>query len=427
MVARRDSCGLRRRIEVSDRVVVTGLGVISPAGVGTEPLETALRHSRSVIRALEEPGDASAPAIGGRVRGLEALDILPRRLARRLDRSALMFASAAQLALEAAGILTPSLDRSAVGVFEGSALAGLGRALDEHRTLLEEGAGHLSVRTLTAAMTGAGGGAVALLHGLRGPALAVSCGSVSSACALGAALDQIRLGEVDVAIAGGSEAPLQPLVLALFRRAGLLASGQGPPERACRPFARDRDGTVLTESGAAVILEALPHAVRRGAPILGELRAVALTNDAASLVAPAADAAERARAMTRVLRKARAGADEVELVAAHGTATAFNDMQETLALKKALGERARRVPVSALKSGLGHALGAASVLELVGTLLAMHGGFVPPTLNLEQPDPECDLDYVPLHSRSARIGLALLNAAGFGGRNASLLIERWTH
>lgn len=407
------------------RVVVTGLGVLSAAGVGTQALATALRGGRSAIRQIESPSDACGPGIGGRVDGLEGLDVLPRRLARRLDRSALLFASAAQMALEASGVLERPLDRSAVGVFEGSSLAGLGRALDERRTLLEQGPERLRVQALTAAVTGAGSGALSILHGLRGPVVTVSSGSVSSACALGAALDQIRLGEVDVAIAGGGEAPLHPTVVALFHRAGLLASKQTEPERACRPFARDRDGTVLAEGGAAVVLEALPHAVRRGAQIRAELRAVALTNDAASLVAPAADAVERARAITRVLRKARASAEEVEYVAAHGTATRSNDKQETLAIKKGLGERARRVPVCAMKSGLGHTLGACTALELIGTLLAMQGGFVPPTLNLDDPDPECDLDYVPRYARVASVGLALVNAAGFGGRNAALLLERW--
>jgi len=397
------------------RIAITGLGVVSPAGVGARRFGSALRRGRSLVRRVEVAGGCARGEIGAPVSGFDALDFLERRTARRLDRSAHLFVAASRLAVEDAR-LECRVDPERVGVYEGTSLGGLDSALRERR--------RPTPSVLTRAMTGTGASMVSILERFHGPVFTFSNGSGASACSLKGAVDQLRLGEVDCALAGGAEAPLSAPVLAAFRRAGLLSSRVEEPEGACRPFDATRDGIVLGEGAAVFVLERWDDAVGRGATILGEIVAIALTSDAASLVAPGPETGQPSRAIREVLARAGVTADDVDYVSAHGTGTRLNDSAETKALKQGLGPRAKSVPVSSSKSMFGHALGASTALELAKTIVAMRDGFVPPTVNLHEADPECDLDYVPGESRPAEVVTALVNNSSFGGKNASLLVRR---
>jgi len=400
------------------RVVVTGVGIVGPAGMGLPALAQALRSGRSFTRVtFPEQGLLGAPACE---EGLEGL--LDRREARRLDRGAQLFAAAARLALADAGLDRPVAHPDRAGVFEGTALGGLGATLAEQAWLLGSAGRRPRPGMAVTGQTGSGSGFVALAAALHGPAVTISSGSVSSALAIGSAVDQIRLGVVDWAIAGGGEAPLCLSILELLTATGMLSSRAEEAASACRPFDVSRDGTVLAEGGAALILEAREHAHRRGAPVRGGIRSVATTTDAVDMVAPANDAGARARCLRLALEGAGLAAGSLDLVAAHGTATRANDPVESRALRAAFGAAGAAVPVVGLKSGLGHALGACTAVEVVCVLAAIEGGFVPPTLHLTQPDPECPLALVRGSARETPVRRALVHSAGFGGRNAALVI-----
>jgi 3-oxoacyl-[acyl-carrier-protein] synthase II len=412
---------------MDSRVVITGMGVISPAGVGVQPLLSVLQRGTSCVRRIDTFDTADLPCkIGAQVADFEAEDYLSARQAKRLSRQAQLFVAAAVQALGDAAFSEVRLAaRSRVGVFEGTSLGGLCRALEENEVYLSRGYHHIHPLAVNAAMTGVGGSMVSVLHGFTGPVLAFCNGSVSSACAIAAAVDQLRLNHIDVALCGGGEAPVDRHIFLLFSRAGMLSTRNESPQTACRPFDATRDGVVLGEGAAVLVLERLEHAERRGATIYAEIAAVALTSDARSLTAPAEDGAQQARALCEAMRAARVTPSEVDYISAHGTSTRLNDRVETLAIKKAFGKWALTVPVSAMKSMVGHSLGACTSIELVGTVLAMQQGFLPPTINLTTPDPQCDLDYVPNQSRRARIDIALVNNSSFGGKNSAVLVRRY--
>jgi 3-oxoacyl-[acyl-carrier-protein] synthase II len=260
---------------------------------------------------------------------------------------------------------------------------------------------------------------LSMRYGIRGPALTLSCGSVSASTALQVALDQLAADTIDVALVAAAEAPVTRSVLALFGRARALSRRREGADRACRPFDAFRDGIVLGEGAAALVIVRGTDADNPLALVTG----VAMTGDANSLLAPAEDGVQQARAIKEAMRRAGVSSDEVDYVSAHGTGTQLNDRAETRALKLALGEHARRVPISSSKSMFGHCLGACSALEIVKTVLCMRQGIIPATLNLEHPDPDCDLDYVPVRPRSAKIDVALVNNSSFGGRNACTVLR----
>ncbi len=411
---------------MDSKVVITGMGVISPAGVGVEPLLTALQRGTSCVRLIDTFDTADLPCkIGAQVADFAAEEYLSARQAKRLSRQAQFFVAAAAQAVRDAAISEVWLDRDRVGVFEGTSLGGLCRALEENEVYLSRGYHHIHPLAVNAAMTGVGGSMVSVLHGFTGPVLAFCNGSVSSACAIAAAVDQLRLNHIDVALCGGAEAPVDRHILLLFSRAGMLSTRNEVPETACRPFDATRDGVVLGEGAAVLVLERLEDAERRGATIRAEIDAVSLTSDGRSLTAPAEDAAQQARALSEAMQAARVTPSEVDYISAHGTSTRLNDRVETLAIKKAFGEWAWTVPVSAIKSMVGHSLGACSALELVGTVLAMQHEFLPPTVNLTRPDPQCDLDYVPNRARPGHIDVALVKNSSFGGKNSAVLVRRY--
>ena len=364
--------------------------------------------------------------IGAVAADFDARDFLDKKEAARLDRSAHFFVSSAVMAAEAAELTPTPVNPTRVGVFEGTSLGGIASLIAEIRRFDRGVRPNNRPRALSTAMTGAAGSHVARRLGIQGPVVAISCGSVSTGAAISAAYDQLRLGAIDIALVGGGEAPLIDPILGLFSRVGLLAAPCDRPERACRPFDALRNGTVLAEGGSAIVLERLAHASRRGAPIHGEIRGVGTTNDADGRVAPSLDSRPRAASMLLALDRAGAARGDIDYISAHATATVSNDRAETAAIKQAFGADAYQIPIGSPKSVLGHALGTCATLEAVATVIAMQGGFIPPTLNLENPDPQCDLDYVPRHARPGTIDLALRHNASFGGRNNSIVLRRWS-
>lgn len=406
------------------RIVITGMGVVSAAGVGTAALQKVLRNGQSCVRRIEAFDTRDlASKIGATVNAFDPRDFLDGREIKRLDRSAQFFIAAGQMAMNDSGLGDGQVDSGRMGIFEGTSLGGLSKALTEHEVLLSKGAHFVTPKTLSAAMTGAGGSMLSILHRLHGPVMTLSNGSVSSASAVGVGVDQLRLHEIDVAVVGGGEAPLTRPIMTLFSRAGMLSTHNDSPETACRPFDATRDGVVLGEGAAALVLERLESARCRDAKIYGEVAAVAFTSDAYSFVAPAPDAEQQTRALQLALSKAQVTPDQLACIAAHGTSTLLNDRVETQALKQAFGDHAHRIPVCAIKSLLGHTLGACTVIEMVAMLIAIQQQFVPPTINLTVPDPECDLDYVPNVARLQPVNWVLVKSASFGGKNSAILLR----
>jgi 3-oxoacyl-[acyl-carrier-protein] synthase II len=398
------------------RVVVTGVGVLTAAGIGLSGLAEALRDGRTRLRRLDDR-DGLYGYVGGAVPGFDPTCFMPAKTARRLDRSAQLFLAASVLAQRDAD-LPPSSATWRSGVFEGTAVGGMeaiGRAARGSTAALP---------LVAQAMSGAGAAAVSAQIGFAGPSITFASGSVSSACALAAAFDQIRLGAVDVAMAGGGDAPLLPPLLDVFRRAGLLSPGDDA-ETACRPFDAARTGTALAEGAAALVLESLVHARERGARIYAEVAGVAQTSDAGHPLRPDESGVARAAAIVRAVEQSGRGREAIDHLVPHATGTRSNDRADARALEAAFGGAGARVPVSALKSILGHTLGACTAVETAAVLAAMEGGFVPPTAGLETIDPGCRLT-LPRRASAPGARCALVASSALGGRNAALVVERWS-
>lgn len=411
---------------MKERIVITGMGAITPAGVGVPALSKALQEARSCVHKIEAFETSDLPCrVAATVPSFQATDFLPFRDTRKLDRTGQLFVASAQMALKDSALNRQQLDTERIGIFESTSLGGLNRALRELENFLTRGYSHINPLTLTAAMTGNGGGMLSPLFSIQGPLITFSNGSISSATALVSAVQHLLLGEIDVAVVGGSEAPISRPILAVFNRARVLTTHNDPPETACCPFDTDRDGIVLGEGGAVLVLERLEYARKRDARIYAEVAGVALTADAWSLVAPEPQANQQARAILKALKMAGLSAGQIDYISAHGTGTRLNDRVETHAIKKSMGEAAYRIPVSSSKAMLGHTLGACSVVEIIKTILAMWEHFIPPTLNLTTPDPECDLDYVPQAARPGDIHRALVKNSSFSGKNSAIVLKNW--
>jgi 3-oxoacyl-[acyl-carrier-protein] synthase II len=403
------------------RVAVSGLGVVSPLGNDVTTFFDALVQGRSGIRRLQGPhAERLACRIGGTV-AFDGAAHFPAAKLRMLDRVSQFALAAAMQAVADAGIDLSGVDKSRAGVFVGTGLGGAETTDEGYHTLYAQQSDRLKPFSVLMAMVNAPASWIGLEYGLSGPNLTYSTACSSSAVAIGEAARRIASGEMDVAIAGGTEAPLNFGTVKAWEALKTLATeDKDDPSASCKPFARDRSGLVLGEGAAMVVLESEEHLRRRGGRARGAVLGYGLTTDAAHITRPSVEG--QRDAMARALEDAGLAPDEIGYVNAHGTGTAANDAVETAALKLVLGERAYRAPVSSTKSMHGHLLGAAGALEFVATLLALQNGIAPPTINLRVPDPECDLDYVPLAARpipSARA--ALSSSFAFGGTNAVLV------
>ncbi|HEX2049168.1 MAG TPA: beta-ketoacyl-ACP synthase II [Actinomycetota bacterium] len=406
-------------------VVVTGMGVVSPIGVGADAFWDGLMSGRSGAGAISHFDASTLPVrIASEVRDFDAETFMAPREIARTDRFTQMAVAASSMAWDAAGCGDLGLAPDRIGVIIGSGIGGLLTIEREHESFLRGGARRVSPFMVPKLMANAGAGAVSMRYGLLGPNFAPVSACATGAHAIGEAYRQIRYGAADVMLAGGSEAALTPTAVSAFARMGALSRRNDDPAAASRPFDAGRDGFVFGEGAGVLVLERRDVAERRGAPILATLAGYGASSDAYHLTQPDPDGAGAVLAMNRALEDAGVSHEDVDYVNAHGTSTPYNDRVETIALKTAFGVEAKRVPVSSTKSQTGHLLGAAGAVEAAVCVLAMDRGVVPGTINLEEPDPECDLDYVPQGPRELRVRVALSNSFGFGGQNACLVFTR---
>jgi len=408
------------------RVVVTGMGVVSPIGIGVEEFKKGLFSGKSGVRriTLFDPSSYRSQ-IAGEVRDFDPRKYLSPKEIKRMDRFTQFGMVAAEEAIRQAGINFEEEDTSRMGVLVGSGVGGLSTIEREEGNLLRGGPQKVSPFLVPMLITDIASAQVAIRYRLSGPNLSISTACATGNHSIGEAFRVIQRGEADLMIAGGAEAAITPLGLAGFCSMRALSTRNEEPEKASRPFDRERDGFVIGEGAGVVVLEELNRARKRGATILGEIIGFGMTADAYHITQPIQDGRGIKEAMLRALKDAGVSPQEVDYINAHGTSTPLNDRIETQAIKDLFGEHAYRVPVSSTKSMTGHLLGATGGVELIACLLALNEGVIPPTINYENPDPECDLDYVPNKARKLNIKIALSNSMGFGGHNAVLIVKKY--
>jgi len=406
------------------RVVVTGLGLLTPLGTGVEKTWKALCAGQSGIGRITKFDPAAyACQIAGEVRDFDPAAYIEKKEIKKMDAFIHFAVAASQMAVDDAGLKVTEENAERVGVYIGAGIGGLPAIEHYHSVLLHKGPDRVSPFFIPMVIINLASGQVAIRFGARGPnSCAVTACATGNHC-IGDAFRIIQRGEADVMLAGGTEATITPLAVAGFGAAKALSRRNGEPTRASRPFDRERDGFVLGEGAGVLVLEERETALRRGARIYAELVGYAMTSDAYHITAPPDDGEGAVRCMKLAIQDAGVPPAEVGYINAHGTST-FADKIETQAIKQVFGERAYQIPVSSTKSMTGHLLGAAGGIEAVFSVLAIHRAVVPPTINQENPDPECDLDYVPGQARSVSVGVALSNSFGFGGVNACLVFKR---
>jgi 3-oxoacyl-[acyl-carrier-protein] synthase II len=411
---------------VSRRVVVTGIGLVSSLGIGTDANWTALTAGRSGIGTITK-FDASqfSTRIAGEVRGFDPLNFVEKKDVKKMDVFIQYAIAASQFAVDDAGLRITSEIAPNVGVFIASGIGGFTTIEREHKALLEGGPRKISPFFIPSAIINLAAGQVSIRFGAKGPNSATCTACSASAHAIGDAYEIIRRGEADVMIAGGSEAAITPMGIGGFGALRALSTRNDEPWRASRPFDRDRDGFVVGEGAGVLILEEHDLARRRGARVYAELVGYGMSADAFHITAPSEDGDGPLRVMIKALKSASIDPEELSYINAHGTSTPHGDKVETIAIKRCFGEHAARLPISSTKSMTGHLLGAAGGLEAGITALAVHHQTVPPTINLEHRDEDCDLDYVPNCARRVEVEYALSNSFGFGGTNAALLFKRY--
>jgi 3-oxoacyl-[acyl-carrier-protein] synthase II len=405
------------------RVVVTGMGVISPIGIGVQDFLLNLRKGKSGIRKITRFPVHEYPCRIAAEVDFEPTEYLDRREARKMDRFSQFAVVAARMAIEDAGLQGAIPESS--GVVMGTGIGGMETFERESRVLSERGPGRVSPFFIPMMIANMAAGQVSIDLGLKGPINTVVTACASGTNAIGEAFWIVKRGGADVMVTGGTEAPITPTSLAGFCALKALSTRNDRVGRASSPFDKFRDGFVMGEGAAILVLENLETALARGARIYAEIVGYGMSSDAYHITAPSPGGEGAARAMRAALESADISPEQVDYVNAHGTSTPANDVHETQAIKAVLGERAREVPVSSVKSMLGHLLGAAGAIETLATALALKNRFIPPTINYETPDPDCDLDYVPNEAREAEIDVALKNSFGFGGQNACLVLKRY--
>lgn len=407
------------------RVVVTGMGAICAIGNDVDAVWEAAVAGRSGVAPITHfDPDGFETTFAAEVKGFDPDASVGRKERRRMDRYTQLAVTATREAVASSGLdIGPIAER--VGVLIGTGMGGIDTFEQGTEIMLERGPKRVSPFFVPMTLPNMASGVVAIDIGAKGPNLAPTSACAASAHAIGEAALMIRYGRADVMIAGGSEAPITRMGVAGFNAMGALSRRNDAPERASRPFDLERDGFVLAEGGAVLVLEELEHAMDRGATILGEVVGYGSTDDANHMVQPAPEGAGAARAMGLALQDAGIAPQDVGYINAHGTSTQLNERLETAAMKHAFGEHAAQVAISSTKSMTGHLLGAAGSLEAVITLRALATGVLPPTINQEVPDPDCDLDYIPNEAREADVAIAMSNSMGFGGHNVSLVFRRW--
>jgi 3-oxoacyl-[acyl-carrier-protein] synthase II len=409
------------------RVVVTGTGMVTPLGIGTEASWRALCQGKSGVGPVTH-FDASQfrTRIAGEVKGFNPHDFIDRKLVRRGDRFIHFALAAAQMALEDAKLKIDAANDERVGVSVGTAMGGIESIEKNHELLIRGKRQQISPFFVPSFLCNMATGQVAITFGAKGANMCTVTACASGTHAIGDAAVILQRGDVDAMIAGGTEAAIRPLVFAGLDPLKVMSARNDEPEKASRPFDKGRDGFVIGEGAGMVILEELESAQKRGARIYGEVLGYGLNSDAYHITAPDPEGKGAASCMRLALEDAGISPDQVDYINAHGTSTELNDLSETRAIKSVFGERAHRIPISANKSMMGHMWAGAGVTEAIASLLTIRDGIIPPTINYETPDPECDLDYVPNKARKAEVNIVLSNSFGFGSTNGCLILGKFS-
>ena len=407
------------------RVVVTGLGMISPLGVGTELTWQGLIEGRSGVGLITKFDASAYPCrIAGEVRDFNAEDFIEKKEIKKSDTFIHYAVAATQMAFDDSGLDMAKEDSDRVGVIIGSGIGGLPLIEETHSKLLERGPSRISPFFIPGLIVNLAAGQVSIRFGAKGPSSAPATACATGAHAIGDAMKVIRHDEADVMIAGGTEAVVSPLAVGGFSAMRALSTRNDEPQRASRPWDADRDGFVMGEGAGIVILEEREHAIARGAKIYCEITGYGMTSDAYHITSPSEDGDGMMRVMGRALKDAGLDPSAIDYINAHGTSTSVGDKTETVAIKRLFGDQAYKVAISSTKSMTGHLLGAAGGIESAFAAKVVETGIIPPTINYETPDPECDLDYVPNQARRANITPVLSNSFGFGGTNATLIFSK---
>jgi 3-oxoacyl-[acyl-carrier-protein] synthase II len=408
------------------RVVVTGLGMVTPLGIGVEENWDAVSKGKSGIGPITKFDASAFPSrIAGEVKGFRSEDFLAPKVAKHLDIFIHYAVASARMAVEDAKLNITPKNNHQVGCITGSGMGGLTTIEFYHKVLLEKGPRRISPFFIPSIIANMASGQIAIEFGVRGPNSSIETACAASSHAIGESFKIIQRGAAEAMITGGTEAVLTPLALGGFTSMKSLSTRNEEPQKASRPFDRERDGFIMSEGGGIVVLEELQHALERGAKIYAEVVGYGMSADAYHFTAPDSDGLGARLCMEAALRDAGLNVSDIDCINAHGTSTKLNDISETKGIKSVFGDHALKVPISSTKSMTGHLLGGAGVVEAIYSVLTIKHGLIPPTINYEFPDPQCDLDYVPNKARRARVRTVLSNSFGFGGTNSSLIFQQF--
>ena len=408
------------------RVVVTGLGVVAPNGIGTETFwENLVAGVTGIDRITRFDASHHDSKIAGEIKGFDPLLYMEKKEVKKMDLFIHYALASAIMAIDDARLKFEESERSRIGTLIGTGMGGIPALEESHNVLLEKGPGRISPFFIPSIITNLASGQIAMRYGFRGPNSCVSTACATGNHAIGDSLELIKRGAADVMIAGGSEAVITPLTIGGFGAMKALSTRNDEPHRASRPFDKGRDGFVMGEGAGVLVLEELQHALRRGAKIYAELVGYGMSADAYHMTAPEPEGVGAITSMRLALEAAEMRPEDVDYINAHGTSTPMGDTAETRAIKQVFGGHAYRLAVSSVKSMTGHLLGAAGGVESLATVLTIYHGLIPPTINYDEPDPGCDLDYVPNKARQAEVRVALTNSFGFGGTNATLVFKQY--
>lgn len=413
-------------IGLSKRVVITGVGAITPVGIGKDIFWQSLIDGKSGIGKITR-FDASdyATQIAGEVKDFDPTQYIDKKEAKRMDRCTQFAVASAKMAFDDAGLDLDKEDRSRIGTIIGTGIGGMDTLHDQYKALFDKGPGRVSPFFVPMMIANMAAGQTSITFGLQGPCSCVVTACATGTNAIGDAFKIIQRGDADVMVAGGTEAAVSPAAVAGFCSMKAMSTHNDEPEKASRPFDINRDGFIMGEGAGIVVLESLDHALARGAHIYGEVAGYGYNADAYHITAPAPEGAQAAKCMAMAIHDAGLKPEDIDYINAHGTSTPLNDKNETLAVKSLFGDHAYKLLISSTKSMTGHLLGAAGAIECIIIALTIENSIVPPTINYENPDPELDLDYVPNKARNCVVNVALSNSFGFGGHNATILVKKY--
>lgn len=412
---------------MKNRVVVTGIAAIAPNAIGKDKFWEALINGKSGISKITRFDASDFPTqIAGEVKDFKPEDYIDKKEARRMDRYSQFAIASAKMALEDSGLKLDKKDPTRIGVVLGTGIGGIETLENQHKVLLSKGPRRISPFFIPMLISNMAAANISMMFGAKGPNFTVVTACATGTNAIGEAYRVLQRGDADVMFAGGSEAPITPLALAGFSSMKAISTKNDAPELASRPFDAQRDGFVIAEGAGLVILETLEHARARNADIYAEIVGYGMSADAYHLTQPAPGGEGAAQSMRLALKDGNLQPEQIDYINAHGTSTPYNDKFETMAIKKVFNEHAYKMAISSTKSMTGHLLGAAGAVEFIACVLSVKNNIIPPTINYETPDPECDLDYVPNEARRIEVNYALSNSLGFGGHNTTIIVKKFT-